>query len=354
MTGALKSTYAGKSVLVTGHTGFKGVWLTAWLARMGAKVSGLALAPQTPFYDAVRLDGDCSPVIGDIRERRLVADVFTAYSPEIVFHMAAQSLVGASYDDPAGTFETNLLGTVNVMEAARHCKSVRALVMVTTDKVYRNTGSTGSDGGYREGDPLGGNDAYSASKACAEISAHAYRRAFFEPAGVALATARAGNVIGGGDWAARRLVPDFVRAIETGRPLVIRRPDAVRPWQFVLEPLRGYLELGRALLEANGEASSAFNFGPDMADAIAVRDLAAKIVRAWGAGEVVEKPETADFHEERILFLDAGKAAAVLGWKPRLDVDAALRRTVAWYKGYADNPGKARDLILGEIDAYDV
>jgi CDP-glucose 4,6-dehydratase len=346
-----RDVWQGRRVLVTGHTGFKGTWLMLWLERLGAEVCGLALDPPTSpsLHALARLDSDGSDRV-DIRDRDGVATRVTAVAPEIVFHLAAQPLVRTAFADPTGTYAVNVVGTANVLDAVRASPTVRAVVCVTSDKVYEPH-EDGSPHG--EADALGGVDAYSSSKAACELVAAAYRRSYLAPAGIALATARAGNVIGGGDWATDRVVPDVVRALGREEPVPLRHPDAVRPWQHVLDPLHGYLMLAERLLDDPGRAPAALNFGPDPEEACTVAQLVDRLTEGFGGrpgwvkdGDAPPVPETA------ALRLDASLAHATLGWSPRLDVDECLRWTVDWYVAHAAG-GDAFELTLGQIAAFE-
>ncbi len=330
--------YAEKSVLVTGHTGFKGSWLALWLHQMGAKVTGLALPPATEpnHFDLIGLKDIIRHRTGDIRDLRAVTEACDAAEPEIVFHLAAQPLVRESYDDPKATFDTNIGGTVNVLEACRRSASVKAAVIVTSDKCYENKEWVW---GYRENDPMGGHDPYSASKGAAELVSAAYLRSYFAPGGLGphpgLATARAGNVIGGGDWSKDRIIPDCVRALSKGEPITVRNPQATRPWQHVADPLCGYLLLARRLFEHPGGFSGAWNFGPAEGGQIRVAELAEKFIAAWGGGSMETPPRSgAAPHEAHLLKLCIDKAAGELGWRPTLDSAQAIDWTVAWYKAW--------------------
>lgn len=345
-------SYAGRRVLVTGHTGFKGSWLALWLRELGAHVSGLALAPDTtPSHWALLKLGDVAEHRVNLLDAASVRAVLDAEQPEIVFHLAAQPLVRRSYSDPAGTFATNVSGLVNLFEAVRACASVRALVNVTTDKVYADHATLD---GYRESDPLGGHDPYSSSKACAEIVSDCYRKSFFTTtpdtdAGTRLATARAGNVIGGGDWAEDRLVPDLVRAASAGQPLRIRRPAAIRPWQHVLEPLSGYLRLGQCLL-GNASCAGAWNFGPGAAGEVSVRALVDKLASHWPALRV-EHDTSPQPHEADTLRLNCNKAQNELGWRPVWSLDKTLERTARWYRDFhAGGSIDTRDDLATYVD----
>jgi CDP-glucose 4,6-dehydratase len=347
----LKTHYAGRSVLVTGHTGFKGTWLCSWLERLDARVIGLALAPEDPdlnLFDATRLGHRLSSTIGDIRDAGLVRDTMAAAAPEIVFHLAAQPLVRRSYRDPIGTYATNLLGTVHVLEACRQVESVRAVVVVTTDKCYDNKEW---DWPYREADALGGKDPYSASKACAELAAASYASSVFSPGRPLLATARGGNVIGGGDWSEDRLVPDAIRALTSGAPLELRFPDSIRPWQHVLELARGYLTLGARLLAGDAGGAGAWNFGPRPSERITVRALVERIAARWTPPGIAIEVKPSSLQEAKLLRLDISKAEANLGWSPLLDIDATVDMTADWYARH--HRGEDAGRIVGEqIDRY--
>jgi CDP-glucose 4,6-dehydratase len=344
--------FAGESVFVTGDTGFKGARLAYWLTRLGADVTGYALDPPTnpSLFDALDLGHQVRHKTGDVRDRdRLVAEVQAA-APSVIFHLAAQALVRHAYVAPRETFETNVMGTVNVLEAARSSPSVRSVVIVTTDKVYENM-EIGSP--FREGDPLGGRDPYGASKGAAELVTAAYRASFFED-GAAIASARAGNVIGGGDWAPDRLIPDSVRALVAGEPIAVRNPDAVRPWQHVLEPLSGYLQLGAMLLDKGSRYAEAWNFGPteERSDE-PVRWVVDQFIGQWGSGSwVSHKGTEAEPHEALRLRLDSAKARELLRWAPVWDSHTAVKRTAAWYREYYRTPDRARELVDAELDAY--
>lgn len=345
------SFWNGKRVLLTGHTGFKGSWLGLWLQEMGAQVSGLSLSPPTEPSLFRLLNGSRSPAsegIVDIRDRLAVAARVMVTRPEIVFHLAAQPLVRAAYRDPLTTYETNVQGTANLLDALRIAPDVRAVVVVTTDKVYENP-ETGV--AFREGDPLGGHDPYSASKAAAEIVTASYRQSFFAARKVALATARAGNVIGGGDWAEDRLVPDAMRAWNSGTPLEVRRPDAVRPWQHVLEPLNGYLSLAERLW-GDPDLAPAFNFGPDHTAAATVRQLLSVARDAYGEGETRFGTVEEGPHEAGYLMLDSSLATERLGYRPCWNLEETVTRTVDWYRRLKRGMS-ARGLCLNDIDAFE-
>lgn len=346
------SFFSGRSVLITGHTGFKGSWLARWLARMGARVVGFALTPdQRPsLFELAGIERDIRSITGDVRDLDAVLKAFEEARPEIVLHLAAQSLVRRSYRSPVETYAANVMGTVHVLEACRKVASVRSVVVVTSDKCYENREWIW---GYREDEAMGGHDPYSSSKGCAELVTAAYRRSFFEN-GAAVASARAGNVIGGGDFSEDRLVPDMVRGAFSGEPIVIRNPVSIRPWQHVLEPLRGYLELARKLSEAPAGFAEGFNFGPSEEDAIQVGELAERFIRFLGRGklEIMQPELSTGPHEARYLKLDTSKARARLGWTPRLDIGEALALTAQWYKAWMEDPRRSRGELDAQLDEY--
>lgn len=337
----LVNVWHGRRVFVTGHSGFKGGWLSLWLARRGALVRGYSLDPLTdPNLFAIASIGTVvEDVRGDIRDYSRLEACISEFAPEVVFHLAAQPIVVRSYAEPLTTYSTNVMGTVHVMEAIRKSPSVRAVVCITTDKVYHNQDWVWP---YRETDSLGGHDPYSSSKACAEIVSAAYRSSYF-PVGefekhqVLIATARAGNVIGGGDWAAYRLIPDLVRAFTVGKPVLIRRPAATRPWQHVLEPITGYTMLAEKLLAGQTKFSSSFNFGPPYDDAWPVERIANKVVELWGEGASWARDAAPAPHEDRFLQLDASRARYELGWRPRLRTEKALEWSIAWYRAWKED-----------------
>lgn len=341
--------WRGKRVLVTGHTGFKGAWLSLWLRRLGAEVTGLALpAEKEGLFDRAVIGKDIDSRIGDVRDPQTVQRLVQAERPQIVFHLAAQALVRASYADPLATFDTNVRGTAHVLDALRCAKDVRVAIVVTTDKVYRQ--DEAAQRAFREDDPLGGHDPYSASKAAAEVVVASYRDAFLRQAGVAVSSARAGNVIGGGDWAADRLIPDAVRAWARDDCLMVRHPAAVRPWQHVLEPLQGYLQLAERTWVEPARAG-AYNIGPVVSDAAQVSDVLRLAVAAFGRGSW-RKDERDAPHEAAYLTLDATRAEQLLGIRPRWHLSQAVDRTMAWYRRVQDG-GDARDACLADIDAYE-
>jgi len=336
--------YEGRRVLVTGHTGFKGSWLCLWLQALGARVAGLALAPNTEpaHWNLLGLD-DVADRRANLHDAPAVTAIVQGFRPEIVFHLAAQPLVRRSYADPVETFATNVTGLVNLFEAIRGADSVQAVVNATTDKVYLEQFS---QHGYQETDPLGGHDPYSTSKACAELISECYRKSFFTGAGATgprVATARAGNVIGGGDWSQDRLVPDLVRAAVSGQPLQVRNPQAIRPWQHVLEPLSGYLQLGRALLAGESASEGPWNFGPASDATLSVDALLSMMTRLWPGIERTSSPGPHP-HEAPTLRLDCAKAARGLGWRPVWDAGTTCERTITWYRKFYDR---------GAIDSAD-
>lgn len=347
--------WRGRRVLVTGHTGFKGGWLALWLERMGARVSGISLPPpaEPNLFTLAQIGAGVNSHFADIRDFNLLAPLLVQSKPEIIFHLAAQPLVRASYREPLETLATNVMGTAHVLEAARQCERLRVVQVITTDKVYENREWPWP---YRENDPLGGHDPYSASKAAAELVVASYRQSFLAARGVSVASVRAGNVIGGGDWAGDRLLPDCVRAFQAGQPVILRRPGAVRPWQHVLEPLHGYLLLAeQQWREAEGGGgsrySTAFNFGPDASGEATVGEVARLAAAAWGAGEVVEQPDPAAPHEAGLLTLDASLARARLGWRPRWPVAQAVQESVSWYRAVQAG-ADPRQLCLEQIETY--
>lgn len=353
---AYQSFYRGRKVLVTGHTGFKGSWLVAWLQQLGAEVHGLALPPENErwLFAQGKLDQVCHHVEGDIRDLATVRRVVDQVKPDLVFHLAAQALVRASYQDPVGTVAANIMGTVHVMEAVRLAKQLCRLVMVTSDKCYENREWPYA---YRENDPMGGHDVYSMSKGGAELVVASYRRSFFPPDGpIAVASARAGNVIGPGDWAADRIVPDAMRTLLNDQPLVVRNPAAIRPWQHVLEPLSGYLLLGAELAQADATwVREGWNFGPGLDSARTVGDLAESILKVLGRGRWVNDSHGQHPHEANFLRLSIEKASNLLGWRPVWGFDETIRRTVRGYERVVAarrNAEATRSFLSEEIDAY--
>lgn len=341
----------GKRVFLTGHTGFKGSWLSLWLQTLGAQVHGFALVPPTTpnlFNVAQVAKGMGSSINGDIRDLSTVHRAIHACQPDIVIHMAAQPLVRQSYVQPVETYATNVMGTVHVLEAARQATNVRSIVVVTTDKCYDNKEWAW---GYREDEPMGGHDPYSNSKGCAELVTSAYRRSFFQDKGIALASARAGNVIGGGDWAADRLVPDILRAFEQNQPVIIRKPHATRPWQHVLEPLSGYLALAEKLYTEGQACAEGWNFGPKDDDARPVQWIVEHMAKAWGQRAHWQLDGSAHPHEANYLKLDISKAKARLGWHPRWPLAAAIEHISSWHRAWLAHEDM-HQLCLNQIQQY--
>jgi CDP-glucose 4,6-dehydratase len=341
--------YENISVLVTGHTGFKGAWLVAWLNKLNAKVSGFALPPEPVdinLFDEASIAEISETVFGDVREFEAVLKTLKEKQPTIIFHLAAQSLVLRSYTDPLGTYATNVMGTAHILEAARRVPSVRAVVIVTSDKCYENMGAQKL---FSEDDPMGGYDPYSSSKGCAELLTSAYRRSYFSD-GALIASARAGNVIGGGDWSEDRLIPDIVKAIDADQPIMLRNPGSTRPWQHVLEPLRGYLVLGSRLLEGDKNCAGGWNFGPIQDDAISVGNLAEKIISIWGKGHIQICQQADTLVEAINLDLDTSKARRKLGFEPVISIDHAIQLTVDWYRQFRVKSKSAHRLISDQID----
>lgn len=347
----MREFYHGKRVFLTGHTGFKGAWLALWLKNIGAEVGAWSLEPPSnpSLWELARVEDDVHRLGGDIRDADSLARAMRDFRPEIVIHMAAQSLVRLSYKEPLATFSTNVMGTANVLEGVRQTPEVRAVINVTSDKCYDNQGL---DKGFVESDPMGGHDPYSASKGCAELVCTSYRKSFFAEGDVAVASVRAGNVIGGGDFAADRLVPDMARAFSAGKPVHIRSPHATRPWQHVLEPLSGYLLLAERLAERGQEYSGGWNFGPAEGSARTVGEVVEAFSAAWGEGAVHTLDDGPHPHEAACLRLDCTKANTVLNWLPKTDFAAAMALTAQWYKAWADGVD-ARELTVNQILAFE-
>jgi CDP-glucose 4,6-dehydratase len=350
------SIYKGKKIFITGHTGFKGSWLCLLLNELGAEVYGYALNPPTnpSLYKIAKVDKLVTSHIADVRDYNRLCSIMSVVQPDMIFHLAAQPLVRDSYKNPVDTYSINVMGTVNLLEAVRHTESVKAVINVTTDKCYENREWLW---GYRENESMGGYDPYSNSKGCSELVTSAFRRSFFNPAEygkthwVALASARAGNVIGGGDWAEDRLIPDFIRAVGNGEKVRIRSPHAVRPWQYVLEPLSGYLMLGAKLYSEGAKYSEGWNFGPDDSDAKPVEWIINKICTLWGNNASFETDPNPQPHEATYLKLDCSKAKTRLGWHPKWDIDTAINRIVEWTKAY-NQGADMRSVCENQIQQY--
>jgi len=347
--------YRGKRVLVTGHTGFKGSWLSIWLHELGAEVVGVAKDPITEKDNYV-LSGIGAKIKADlradIRDGQRMKEIFQKYQPEIVFHLAAQPLVRSSYEIPVETYETNVMGTINILEAIRVTNSVKAGIMITTDKCYENKEQIW---GYRENEPMGGYDPYSSSKGAVEIAIASWRRSFFNPEqyekhGKSIASVRAGNVIGGGDWALDRIIPDCIRALESNKPIEIRNPQAIRPWQHVLEPLSGYMLLASKIYAEPTNYCESWNFGPKVESITTVWDMATKVVANYGKGEIRELVTPGALHEAKLLMLDISKATFQLGWEPRMSISQTVKLTVDWYKNYKES--SAYTICIGQIKEY--
>ncbi len=344
--------YRNKKVFITGHTGFKGSWLSIWLQTLGAKVCGYSLKPNTnpSMYQELDIENKIEKsIIGNILDYETLEDSINDFQPEIIFHLAAQPIVRLSYKEPKLTYETNVIGTLNVLEVARKCKSVKAFVNVTTDKCYENKEIAR---GYKEDEPMGGYDMYSSSKGCVEIMSSSYRRSFLqEEDSMSMATARAGNVIGGGDWAEDRLIPDCIRYINQNKAIEIRNPIAVRPWQHVLEPLSGYLLLGQKLLETGKDYAEGFNFGPNEESVLKVSEVAQKIIDNYNKGEVIVHKKD-NLHEANLLMLNIEKAKTVLNWTPTYTANEAIKETVEWYKHFYAQDTDMYQYTIQQIKNY--
>lgn len=352
----LSEEYKNKKVFLTGHTGFKGSWLLKIFSMMGAHVKGYALAPENDFdlYHVLKGDELCESVIADLRDVNALQKAVLDFEPDYIFHLAAQPLVRLSYDKPAETFEVNAIGTANVLDAVRKLDKACQVILITTDKVYHNNEWVHP---YRENDRLGGYDPYSASKACAEILIDSYRNSFFNTAQYAthkkaIAVARAGNVIGGGDWAKDRLIPDIIKALVKGENIVVRNPDSVRPWQHVLEPLFGYLMLGAKLKEIPASFSEAYNFGPGNENALPVAEMVLLALKAWGSGNFEVVQISGQPHEAGLLKLDISKVTAALQWKPKMDATQTVEKTILWYKTFHTCPQDIIAFTEEQIKAF--
>lgn len=351
MTSIDTNFWRGKRVFLTGHTGFKGSWLSLWLQSMEVDVHGFSLAPQTTpsLFKVADVGSGMVSTIGDIRDFDAVYEALDKCKPDIIIHMAAQPLVRYSYGAPIETYATNIMGTVHLLESAYRVGSAKAIINITTDKCYENKEWVW---GYREIDNLGGYDPYSSSKACSELVTSAYRQSFFQDRGIRVATARAGNVIGGGDWAVDRLIPDILRAFECGEPVIVRNPDAIRPWQHVLEPLSGYLLLAQNLYKEDGSYfEGAWNFGPTFDDAQSVQSIVDRMVKLWGRGASWQLDLSHNSHETAHLKLDISKTQSTLGWHPRWNLDCAIKKIIEWHSVWLAG-GDVKSECLSQIDEF--
>lgn len=345
--------YKGKKVFLTGHTGFKGSWLALWLTSLGAEVLGYSLAPNTnpSMFKELNIENKISKsIIGNILDAEYLKQTMDDFKPDIVFHLSAQPLVRLSYKEPVLTYQVNVIGSLNVLQTARNCPSVKAFINVTTDKCYENKETTRA---YKEDDAMGGYDMYSSSKGCVEIMSSSFRRSFLQDeSSMAMATARAGNVIGGGDWNLDRLIPDCIKSIVLNKTIEIRNPESIRPWQFVLESLSGYLLLGQKLLEDGKKYAQGFNFGPNKESVLKVAQVVQKVCYQWGMGDFkVQKPD--NLHEANLLMLDIEKAKEVLGWTPTYSADKAIEETVKWYKHFYNNDVDMLEYTTKQIKEYE-
>jgi len=344
-----KDFWQGRRVFLTGHTGFKGSWLSLWLSSLGAEVKGFSLKPPTApsLFKEAKIDSVIDSQIDDIRDLKVLKKSIVDFNPDILIHMAAQPLVRYSYDAPIETYETNVMGTVNILESARHCENLKAIVNITTDKCYENDGRSK---GYKENDPMGGYDPYSSSKGCAELVTSAYRRSFLQDKGVGIASVRAGNVIGGGDWADDRLIPDILRSFEKSEPVIIRNPKAIRPWQHVLEPLSGYLILAEKLYKNQQEYAEGWNFGPNDQDAKSVDWILNKMTLKW-PNSSWKLDKNSNPHEASFLKLDIAKAESRLNWKPVWELSHTLEKIIEWHQAWLNNENM-QTICLSEIEEY--
>ena len=353
MLDCLKNTYCGKKIFLTGHTGFKGSWLLKVFNLLGAEVKGYALEPQNndDLYNLIKGDKICKSIISDLRERKILEKELLEFEPDFVFHLAAQPLVRLSYEIPAETFEVNVIGTLNVLQSLRFLKCKCSVVIITTDKVYQNNEW---DYPYRENDRLGGFDPYSSSKACAELVVQSYRNSFFHVDNYfdhlkAISVARAGNVIGGGDWSQNRLIPDIVRAFSKGEPIIVRNPQSIRPWQHVLEPILGYLQLGARLSQNPLKFSQEYNFGPYQIDTLSVIEMIELSINSWGTGKFIVGNSEIKYHEAGQLKLDISKTISEIKWNPKLNASKALTLTLNWYKEFYSNKSNIESFTTNQI-----
>lgn len=356
MTNNLEEAYKGKRVFITGHTGFKGAWLLKTLSLLGATIKGYALEPQTEndLYNLINGDDLCSSIIADLRDKERLAGEIVSFQPDYIFHLAAQPLVRLSYQIPSETFEVNAIGTAHLLDGVRLLEKTCQVVIITTDKVYKNNEWVHP---YRETDRLGGYDPYSASKACTELVIDSYRNSFFNTElytkhSKSIAVARAGNVIGGGDWSTDRLIPDIVNSLARNQKVIIRNPDAVRPWQHVLEPVTGYLSLGANLSKHPVRFSQAYNFGPNNEDSLSVIDMLNLTIKAWGCGEYEIKRDLNQLHEAGLLKLDTSKAASALQWFPKMNANKTVQFTIQWYKQFFSDPRSIDAFTTNQINDF--
>jgi CDP-glucose 4,6-dehydratase len=351
MVKTLRSFYQNKRVFITGNTGFKGSWLSYWLKLLGADVVGYALPPlEKSLFNSLSLDNLIHHINGDIRDYESFEKAFLDFQPEVVFHLAAQPLVRYSYQEPKLTFDTNIAGSVNLLELVRHSELVRSVIYVTSDKCYKNKEWIW---GYRENDELGGHDPYSASKACAELVFQSYSQSYFlQRDNLGVASVRAGNVIGGGDWSADRIVPDCIKSLEKDLPIILRYPEAIRPWQHVLEPLSGYLSLAAHLYEDPIQYAGSWNFGPNETSLKTVHELTNEIITNWGSGSIQIQSTSQALHETKYLQLSHDKARYYLGWQPRWAFEETIRETTAWYKDSTNDINETRKLTQDQIEKY--
>ena len=350
--GRIMTFWSGKKILVTGHTGFKGSWLCLWLQRLGAEVVGYALEPPTTtnLFQLAQVENNMISIIDDIRDREKLINVIKTHKPEVVFHLAAQPLVRKSYANPVATFETNVMGTVNLLEAIRFSESVRVVVNITSDKCYENKEWSW---GYREIDSMGGYDPYSCSKGCSELVTNSFRQSYFKEKKIYLASARAGNVIGGGDWAEDRLIPDIIKSLINREPISIRNPFAIRPWQHVLEPLNGYMMLAEAMWKHGEKYAEAWNFGPDDNHVITVGEITNKLTKLWKENSEIKDDSSKQPYEAMLLKLDCSKAKIRLGWYPKLSLQDTLMWTMDWYKEFVLKNEDMKKVTLKQIEIYE-